>query len=272
MTSPEPLPDHPAVMGKGLLRKIVLFCVNRYFAVQGLKFPPYCSLSNRLDVLRRGVEPDVRRVCDRLLREGMIVVDVGANLGYLTRQFCRRVGHRGKVFAFEPDPFTFRYLEFNTRRYANRQLVQCAVSDNHEPAILHLKSAGTGNSLLDPANSSESISVPCISLDEFLDKAGRPVVDMVKVDVEGAELHVLRGMRETIARLPGLRIIIEYCPKNLLGSTIDPRAVYDEIKAGGFNAQNIRKDGSTQAVDRFESLESLLNPFGYTNLLCAKTA
>ena len=249
-----------------------------YCVCGGIKLPPYFSLSQRIRLVRdrlfspRGMnEPDVQNLCRLLLREGMTVVDVGANVGFLARHFSRRVGSSGRVFAFEPDPLTFEFLQFNTRCFPNIRLTQCAISDNHEPAMLHLNpEAGTGNSLFNEFGSSETVSVPCISLDEFLDKAGKPAVDVVKIDVEGAELSVLRGMRQTVARLPGLKLIIEYCPKNLRGSGVDPRAVYDELKAGGFTIQSIRDDGGTRDIDRFESLEPVLNPSGYTNLLCTR--
>lgn len=278
MTATKNLPDYSAIAPKGFLRKVALRGVNAALRLRGIKLPPYFSLSHRLLLLRdrvffprRGTEPDVQNLCRRLLREGMTVIDVGANVGFLARQFCRWVGPSGRVFAFEPDPFTFKFLKFNTHSFANIQVTQCAISDNHEPAVLHINSiAGTGNSLLNKADSCASVSVPCISLDEFLDKAGKPVVSIAKIDVEGAELNVLRGMRQTIARLPELQVIIEYCPKNLRGSGVDPRAVYDEIKAGGFKIHFIRDDGSTQTVDSFESLESILNSSGYTNLHCTK--
>jgi FkbM family methyltransferase len=278
MTVAKKLPEYAAIAPKGFLRQVALHGVNVVFRLRGIKLPSYFSLRQRLLLLRdrlfsprRGVKPDVQNLCRRLLREGMTVVDVGANVGFLARQFSRRIGPGGKVFAFEPDPFTFQFLEFNTRSFANIQLTQCAISDNHEPAVLHLNSiAGTGNSLLNKADSSASVSVPCISLDEFLDQAGKPAVNVIKIDVEGAELNVLRGMRQTIARLPGLQIIIEYCPKNLRGSGVDPRTVYDEIKAGGFNIYFIREDGGTQNIDSFDSLEPILNSSGYTNLLCTK--
>jgi FkbM family methyltransferase len=273
------MPDNPAVTPRRFVRKLALYGVNGMFRLLGIKLPPDVNLKQRLSLLRNGlfllrwkVEPDIQNICDRLLHKGMTVIDVGANVGILTRQFCRQVGHGGKVFAFEPDPFIFQHLKFNTRSFANLQLTQCAISDNHEPALLHLNSiSGTGNSLLNKADSEKSVSVPCVSLDEFLDKAGNPVVSLIKIDVEGAELNVLRGMRQTISRLPGLLIIIEYCPKNLQGSGVAPRAVYDELKAGGLTIQFIREDGSTRDINRFEDLEPVLNPHGYTNLLCSRS-
>jgi FkbM family methyltransferase len=268
----EPLSNNPTIAPKGMMRKIALLCINQYFLLRGMKFPPYFNLHGRLAVFRQGVEPDIQHVCTRLVREGMIVMDVGANIGFLTRQFCRQVGPRGRVFAFEPDPLNFQYLEFNTRSCMNLERVHCAISDNHEPALLHLNSfSGTGNSLLNKTYSTQSISVPCISLDEFLNKNGNPAVNLIKIDVEGAELNVLRGMRQTMSRLPGLIMIIEYCPKNLNGSGVEPRAVYDEIAANGFHMQSICPDGSTQDVSGFTGLNSMLNVDGYTNLLCTRS-
>lgn len=271
MISTTDLPDYPTVPPRDPLRKLALRGINLIFRWRGLKFPPYFCLRDRMGVLRNGIEPEVQGLCSRLLREGMMAVDVGANIGFLTRQFCRRVGSSGKVFAFEPDPLNFRFLEFNTRFCKNVRLMQCAVSDNHEPALLHLNSgSGTGNSLVNKTQSTESVPVSCISLDEFLNSCGNPAVNLVKIDVEGAELNVLRGIRHTIRRLPDLQIVIEYCPNNLRGAGIEPRAIYDELKAGDFGIGAIQKSGLVKDVAAFDDLESLLNRQGYVNLLCAR--
>jgi FkbM family methyltransferase len=273
MRSPEQLQtySYPETTPKGLVRKVALRFVNGLLLLRGLKFPPYFSLRERLAHLRKGTEPDIQQLCNQLLRPGMTVMDVGANVGLLTRLFCRQVGAGGQVYAFEPDPLTFQFLGFNTRSFPNKELTQGAVSDNHEPALLHLNfTSGAGNSLLNQSHSTESVPVNCISLDEFLKQRGSPVVDVIKIDVEGAELSVLRGMRQTVARLPGLKIIIEYCPKNLQGAGVAPREVFDELRSQSFNLQVIRPDGGLKAIARFEELEGSLNPSGYVNLLCVR--
>jgi FkbM family methyltransferase len=255
------------------VRDCALLLANVLLRLRGLRLPPYFSLRSRLFFRPRSIEPDLCHLAPRLLRPGMTVVDVGANVGILTRQFCRLVGPTGKVFAFEPDPLTFKYLEFNTRSFSNKRLVQSAVSDNHEAALLYLSPDGaTGNSLLNQANSAGSLSVPCISLDEFLEREGRPAIDVVKIDVEGAELGVLRGLRQTRSRLPGLQLVVEYCPKNLLGSGVEPRLLYEELVRGGCEIRAIREDGSTRIIAHFEDLESTLNTHGYVNLFCGRSS
>ncbi len=273
MNSSEPLQtySYPDVVPKGRLRKLALHSVNGLLLVRGLKLPPYFRLRDRLRYLIREMEPDIQHLCKRLLGPGKTVVDIGANVGLLTRQFCRQVGKNGRVFAFEPDPMTFQYLQFNTRSFQSKELTQCAISDNHEPAFLHLNfTSGTGNSLLNRSHSKESVPVACISLDEFLKQRGNPAVDVVKIDVEGAELSVLRGMRQTAARLPGLKIIIEYCPVNLKGAGVQPRQVFDELRSQSFTLQVIQPDGGVKAIGQFEELDAHLNPAGYVNLLCAR--
>ncbi|HTQ51903.1 MAG TPA: FkbM family methyltransferase [Candidatus Acidoferrales bacterium] len=273
MNSSEPLQTYayPDTAPKGLLRKVALRGINGLLRLRGLKFPPYFRLRDRLVYLVKEIEPDVQHLCSQILRPGMTVMDVGANVGLITRQFCRQVGPGGRVYAFEPDPFTFQFLEFNTRSFKNKELTQCAISDNNEPALLHLNFiSGTGNSLLNPDHSAESVPVACISLDEFLKQHANPLVDVIKIDVEGAELSVLRGLRQTVKRLPGVKIIIEYCPRNLQGSGVEPRAVFDELRSRQFNLQVIRPDGGLKAIDRFDELEGHLNASGYVNLLCTR--
>jgi FkbM family methyltransferase len=263
--------NYPDAAQRGPLRRMALWSINSFLLLWGLKFPPYFGLRHRLIHLVTGTEPDIQNLGKRLLRPGMTVMDVGANVGLLTRQFCRQVGKNGRVYAFEPDPLTFQFLEFNTRSCKNRELTQCAVSDNQEPALLHLNlTSGAGNSLLNPNHSTESVPVACISLDEFLKRHGNPSVDVIKIDVEGAELSVLRGMRETTARLPGLKVIIEYCPKNLRGSGVEPRAVFDELRSQHSNLRVIQPDGGLKMIERFEELEGNLNPIGYVNLFCSR--
>jgi FkbM family methyltransferase len=270
MSVPENLPTHLTMPPKGLLRKIALWGTNYLLGLQHLKMPPDFPLHQRFAILKMGTEPDIRHLCSRFVNKGMTVMDVGANAGLLTRHFCRLVGEKGKVFSFEPDPLVFRFLEFNTRPFANKELVQCAVSDNHGPMQLHLKSSSLGNSLFNKTQSADSVSVACISLDEFLKSRGEPIVDFIKIDTEGAELSVLRGMRQTIARLSALKIIIEYCPKNLTGAGVAPLAVLDELRSHQLCLQIIQNNGGLKKFSGSDVPPGDFDSRGYVNLFCAR--
>jgi FkbM family methyltransferase len=271
MSVPENLPTHLTMPPKGSLRKLALWGVNHLLGLQHLKLPPDFPLHQRLAILRRGTESDIRHLCTRFVSKGMTVIDVGANAGLITRHFCGLVGEKGRVFSFEPDPLVFRFLEFNTRPFANKELVQSAVSDNQVPMQLHLNSCSSlGNSLFNKAKSVESVSVSCTSLDEFLKSRGEPIVDVVKIDTEGAELSVLRGMRQTIARLPALKIIIEYCPQNLNGAGVAPQAVLDELRSHQFCPKIIQNDGGLKEFGGADVPPGEFNSNGYVNLFCAR--
>jgi FkbM family methyltransferase len=132
----------------------------------------------------------------RFLKPGMKVFDVGANAGFYTLAFSRLVGANGHVWAFEPLPENVR----NLRRHialnglVNVTVVEAAVSEK----------AGTARFLPRPSNAMGRLSdqgeltVPSVSIDETFQTTGAP--DLIKLDVEGAEVAVLEGARRTLSR------------------------------------------------------------------------
>lgn len=130
------------------------------------------------------------------VRQGMYVVDIGAFAGYHTVRFAQLVGKTGKVLAFEPYGPSFEVLKRNVQRarLSNVVLEQKAVSDQNGYVTLHLSSSSTGNSLIRVAGKHhQSCQVDSITLDDYFKDDG--ALDLVKIDVEGAEPAVLRGMQ-----------------------------------------------------------------------------
>ena len=253
---------------KAALRQIVTFALY----CRGLKLPRSFDLRDRLTVLNAGIEHDVSALTSKVLKPGMVVLDVGANIGLLTRHFCEAVGPSGKVFAFEPDPENFSCLEFNTKGCGNRSVHQLAISDANGTAHLYLNArSSTGNSLLNQSDAAGSVEVECRTIDTFLSENRVTQIDFIKIDVEGAELKVLQGMRETLRRLSSVKLVIEYCPKNLLGSGVEPQAVFNELRSQGLVVGAIQEDGRIEEVAAFENLERHLGTRGYANLLCSRS-
>jgi FkbM family methyltransferase len=134
----------------------------------------------------------------------MSVVDVGANWGYFTLVAAHLVGARGRVLALEPDPGLFRLLLGNASRNALAQItcVNVAAADANGRARFVAAPADAGNSgLARLAAAGERSDFECTTapLDDLLRRQQVDRVDFVKIDVEGAETRVLRGM------LDGLR-------------------------------------------------------------------
>lgn len=202
----------------------------------------------------RGVmEPGLIRRFQTLVKPGMVVVDVGANIGIFTLYAARLLAGRGQIYSFEPTPRTFRILRDNVQvngflELGLIQLHQSAVSDRAgQAAFVVFPENGGHNTLFDDGGAAaRRIEVPTIRLDDVL--AGEPRVDVVKIDAEGAEPLILRGMRGILARSPGIRILLEFAPVHLRRAGVDPLAFLDEIASCGFAFRRVH-DETGQLID-----------------------
>jgi FkbM family methyltransferase len=148
-------------------------------------------------------EPGLALVLNRMLRPGMVFVDVGAHVGYFTVLAAVLVGPDGAVYAFEPDPECFERLVLSTKTYGWVRPARCAVGDEAgETAFFRTPRAEeTGWGTIFPTGEPRrELRVPMITLDGSLAELGARRVDFIKIDVEGAEARVLQGAEKTIDR------------------------------------------------------------------------
>ncbi|HUU84704.1 MAG TPA: FkbM family methyltransferase [Phycisphaerae bacterium] len=159
-------------------------------------------------------EPQATRSICPMVREGMTVVDVGAHTGYYTLLFARRVGPEGRVLAFEPEErglaFLRRNLELNGHR--NVTVLPVALSNRAARAAECQKAFYASDAGAEPPP--DASGVVARVFDRLVDDLGIQRLDVVKIDVEGAELHVLEGMSESLARWAPL-ILLEVHPGKL---------------------------------------------------------
>lgn len=154
-------------------------------------------------------EPCTTAVLRRLLGEGDTFVDVGANVGLFTMLASRWVGPTGRVLAFEPSEREFTRLQQHVERNAlhNVQAVRLAIGDQNGTALLHVAAAQHSglNTLEDhfvytAVQEAYTETVPIARLDDLVALQDVGKVDVMKVDVEGGEHHVIAGAHQTIAR------------------------------------------------------------------------
>jgi len=146
-----------------------------------------------------GVERDVQGVLAAHLRPGGLFVDVGASIGFFSLLGARLVGPQGSVVAFEPQPAAVAAIERNAaiNGFGNVTVVEAAVGADHEERFL--RGTGGATAYVSHTPDRRSLRVRVITLDAyFRDRAG-PAPSVVKVDVEGSERDVLRGMRDLLA-------------------------------------------------------------------------
>ena len=199
------------------------------------------------DHVRGGVyEPEVVAVFRRLLRPGMGVIDLGANIGFFTMLSASLVGPSGWVLAMEPNPANAKLLEASRRANGFDQVVVCQLAGGRAPGLLVLNASysnGTTSALPDDANALLGAEVvPCVRADSLVPDGRR--VDLIKVDVEGAEYNALLGCTRVIARdRPG--IISEFSPNLMPGISGISGPDYLRWLGGlGYAVQVVQLDGS----------------------------
>jgi len=141
------------------------------------------------------------------------VLDVGAHIGYYSLIAATPIGPNGKVFAFEPAPDNFEILRQNIELNGHTNIVpvQKAVdAKSGQRTFLLAESSDSHGFFTHPLSRTKSTClVACVAIDEFL--AGH-TVDVVKLDVEGAEPAAILGMKNTLQQNPNLTLIAEINP------------------------------------------------------------
>ncbi len=208
------------------------------------------------------------RLLGRVCREGMSVLDIGANIGFHTLLFGRAVGPAGRVWAFEPDPGNFatlrRNLELNP--YRNVTAVQAGVGTATGEAFLYRSPFHFDHRTYRTREGQRGVPVDVVSVDEFLPPGQR--IDLVKMDIQGAEGMALRGMRRTIASNPGLVILMEFWPEGLRKTEFPPETVLSGLEGLGFSLYRIDEHtGGVEEVRDRKTLIGALTGSGYANLL-----
>lgn len=193
-----------------------------------------------MNVLLRG-EWETREL--HLFREQVrsgTIVDVGAHVGLYGLIAAAAMSGRGRVVAFEPAPRNYDLLARNIEAngFRNISAVQKAVSNKVGTLDFYEHPIRSELHSLRPlrASQSPSRSVEVTSLDEFF---GEEQVDLVKMDVEGAEGHVLEGMSGLIRRNPQMRLFTEFNPSFLSASGTDPEAFIQSLIGNGFSLHEI---------------------------------
>lgn len=143
-------------------------------------------------------------------RRGWVVVDGGAHMGFYAMRAASMVGAQGKVIAVEPEPANFAILERNIKanRLGNVIAIQAALADKVGLGKLSRTRMSTTHYLTD-LESSDSLTVRALTLDSLLQQVGLRKVDLVKLDVEGAELQVLEGAKNTMLSSPSAKFVVE---------------------------------------------------------------
>src|SRR5688572_5321941 len=169
-----------------------------FFAYKRYAEDPFAGLASR--------RPDLFR--------GGHILDVGANVGYTAAIFAGAADAVSLVYAFEPEPLNLKRLKVLVRTKGLEQrivVIESAVGETNGEAALVVNESHPGDHRVTPGTAdAKTIRVPITTLDAFVDQHGVNPVRFIKIDVQGLELAVSRGMEIVIERNARLAVAFEY--------------------------------------------------------------
>jgi FkbM family methyltransferase len=155
-----------------------------------------------------------RRILAQHLSAGCVAVDAGANIGIYSQFLSRCVGPAGAVHSFEPSPENFRHLSAAVAGLPNIRANELAVSDKTGRSLLYVSDKLNVDHHTYPAEGESRKTIPIKStLDDYFAAGSR--VDLIKMDIQGFELHALRGAKRLLQENRDIKLLLEFWPFGL---------------------------------------------------------
>ena len=229
------------------------------------------SLASGL-IFGRGYEIQNTELFKYFVKKDMVVVDVGAHIGYYTILASKLVGNSGQVLAFEPEPRNLVDLGTNIElnRCSNVRVVGKAVSDKNGMAKLYVTANASGEcGLIEIKHRSRTtVDVETVTLDSII---GDIPVDIIKIDVEGGEMGVLLSAKNLLSVNQGIKIFIELWKTGIEAAGYSCMDCWNILERYGFHYIYLI-DERNRKVKRtdFDNLLAYICRAEGVNLLCSK--
>lgn len=254
----------------GRLKTLVLsLCASDNVILDGRKmYLPKNEYLHLVVLEHKGLDTKIVR---QLVKEGDVVLDLGANIGYWTCLFSELVGKNGRVYSFEPSPGNFELLKKNVEAngYRNVILEQKAVAERTYNTELYLSKGSMDNRIYRPNEPRNSVQVEVVALKDYFANSGIKI-DFIKCNIQGADFAALQGMGDIMRTSPNLKVIVEFDPTMWREYGSKPSEFIDFMSLNGFDFyellwyNNDLKPVDTKTLKHYEKLN-----IG-TNLLCLK--
>ena len=207
--------------------------------------------------------------------EGMRVIDVGANVGYYSALISELIGPNGIVLAIEPDSESFKYLLKTIKSSKNKNIRPFlkAASDHNNILPLYISKDNRGDNRLYKTNQKRnSIDVETIILDELIIKNEINQVDLIKIDVQGYEPKVIRGMKNIIKTSNKIILLTEFWPKGIVDAGENPIDFLKMLRSLDFSLYELNTQGKLISLREEDDLKLIYKYKGrkYTNLIGKK--
>ncbi len=218
-------------------------------------------------------EPEQVALFRNIVQEGDVVLDLGAHIGYYTLLFAQLVGPQGKVYAFEAHPDNAALLRKSIAEsgYDNVVIENKAVWEKTGKFPLYEASHCSEDHRMSAApDHSASITIDAVALDDYFPSDMH--VDFIKMDIQGAEGHALKGMKDLLASQKQVSIVTEFEPECLDRSEVGTQAFLHLLTEQGFNCYDLEGDGGLKTPVQPETLcTQYAGKNERTNLFCTKS-
>jgi len=184
-----------------------------------------------------------RQLLRKIVFPGAVAVDVGANIGIYSQFLSRCVGPTGLVHSFEPSPDNFRRLTAATRHLSNVRLIQAAVGERSGECTLYIsdKLNVDHRAYKADGDSRRAVSTEMVALDDYFESGQR--VDLIKMDIQGYELHALRGAQRVLQENRGINLLLEFWPAGLEQAGVSWEELVEKLQGLNMNLTLVKPSG-----------------------------
>jgi FkbM family methyltransferase len=223
----------PLMSGASVLRSFGNKIYEHAFPIYRPLYATYKAYADRAE----------RQLLRQILFPGAVAVDAGANIGIYSRLLARCVGPAGAVYSFEPAPENFKRLRAATRRFSNVHVLQAAVGERSGHSELYLSDTLNVDhrSYFTDRSARRVVQIEMVALDDYFKPGQR--VDLIKMDVQGYELHALRGAGRVLADNPAAKLLVELWPYGLKQAGVNWVELIDALTSKGMTVSEITRRG-----------------------------
>jgi len=209
-----------------------------------------------------------RQLLQKILFADAVVVDAGANIGIYSEFLSRCVGPKGVVHSFEPCPDNFMRLRSASRRLPNVCPCPAAVGERSGETMLYVsdKLNVDHRAYATEGNARRAVQVGMVALDDYFKPGQR--IDLLKLDVQGYELHALQGAKRIVNENQEIKLLFEFWPYGLKQAGATWGELIEMLEGFAMNIMFVREDG----LIPFEARHVRTDANWYVNLFASRSA
>ena len=242
----------PLMFGVSVLRSVGNVFYKHAFPIYRPVYSTYKAYADRAE----------RQLLREVLFPGAVAVDAGANIGIYTRFLAGCVGPAGVVHSFEPAPENFNRLCTATRSLSSVHVSPAAVAERTGRSKLYLSDGLNVDHRMYCTHKSEgrTVEVEMVALDDYFKPGQR--VDLIKMDIQGYELHALRGAQRVLQENPDTNLLLEFWPAGLEQAGVNWEELVEMLEGLNMNLAVVQ----TRGLAPFHPRDVRTDPSWYVNL------